>query len=258
MEYKKAELQKEVEKLEAEMGAADFWSDKNKAQRIIRRIAELKAEIVSGGTSGKYDAGDAVMTIFSGAGGDDAEDFSTMLLNMYIKFCAKKSFGVTVLHQNENDHGGYRNVTIEISGKNIYGTLKNESGVHRLVRVSPFNANAKRHTSFSMVEVIPKFEKNNESDIELNEDDLKIEFSRSSGPGGQNVNKRETAVRIVHLPTNLSAHADGERSQAANKEAALSILKGKIYKALEEDRVSKEKGMYISKTTEVDNAHRSF
>ena len=173
MEYKKAELQKEVEKLEAEMGAADFWSDKNKAQRIIRRIAELKAEIVSGGTSGKYDAGDAVMTIFSGAGGDDAEDFSTMLLNMYIKFCAKKSFGVTVLHQNENDHGGYRNVTIEISGKSAYGTLKNESGVHRLVRVSPFNANAKRHTSFSMVEVIPKFEKINAKDIDIPESERK-------------------------------------------------------------------------------------
>ena len=172
MEYKKAELQKEVEKLEAEMGAADFWSDKNKAQRIIRRIAELKAEIVSGGTSGKYDAGDAVMTIFSGAGGDDAEDFSTMLLNMYIKFCAKKSFGVTVLHQNENDHGGYRNVTIEISGKSAYGTLKNESGVHRLVRVSPFNAKNLRHTSFALVEVIPRFAKTGE--IKIPADDLKI------------------------------------------------------------------------------------
>src|SRR3989344_1729049 len=258
MEYKKAELQKEVEKLEAEMGAADFWSDKNKAQRIIRRIAELKAEIVSGGTSGKYDAGDAVMTIFSGAGGDDAEDFSTMLLNMYIKFCAKKSFGVTVLH--ENDHGGYRNVTIEISGKSAYGTLKNESGVHRLVRVSPFNANAKRHTSFSMVEVIPKFEKINAKDIDIPESEIRVELSRSSGPGGQNVNKRETAVRVVHIPTNLSAQSDNERSQGQNKEKALSILKGKIFKALEEARVTKEKGMYISKTTQIEwgNQIRSY
>ena len=260
MEYKKAELQKEVEKLEAEMGAADFWSDKNKAQRIIRRIAELKAEIVSGGTSGKYDAGDAVMTIFSGAGGDDAEDFSTMLLNMYIKFCAKKSFGVTVLHQNENDHGGYRNVTIEISGKSAYGTLKNESGVHRLVRVSPFNANAKRHTSFSMVEVIPKFEKINAKDIDIPESEIRVELSRSSGPGGQNVNKRETAVRVVHIPTNLSAQSDNERSQGQNKEKALQILYGKIYKELEEKRISKEKGMYISKTTQIEwgNQIRSY
>jgi len=260
MEYKKAELQKEVEKLEAEMGAADFWSDKNKAQRIIRRIAELKAEIVSGGTSGKYDAGDAVMTIFSGAGGDDAEDFSTMLLNMYIKFCAKKSFGVTVLHQNENDHGGYRNVTIEISGKSAYGTLKNESGVHRLVRVSPFNANAKRHTSFSMVEVIPKFEKINAKDIDIPESEIRVELSRSSGPGGQNVNKRETAVRVVHIPTNLSAQSDNERSQGQNKEKALQILYGKIYKALEEKRISQEKGMYISKTTQIEwgNQIRSY
>ena len=260
MEYKKAELQKEVEKLEAEMGAADFWSDKNKAQRIIRRIAELKAEIVSGGTSGKYDAGDAVMTIFSGAGGDDAEDFSAMLLNMYIKFCAKKSFGVTVLHQNENDHGGYRNVTIEISGKSAYGTLKNESGVHRLVRVSPFNANAKRHTSFSMVEVIPKFEKINAKDIDIPESEIRVELSRSSGPGGQNVNKRETAVRVVHIPTNLSAQSDNERSQGQNKEKALQILYGKIYKALEEKRISQEKGMYISKTTQIEwgNQIRSY
>src|SRR3989344_7644641 len=140
MEYKKAELQKEVEKLEAEMGAADFWSDKNKAQRIIRRIAELKAEIVSGGTSGKYDAGDAVMTIFSGAGGDDAEYFSTMLLNMYLKFFEKQNFEVKLLHENKNDHGGYRNIALEIHSKNAYGMLKNESGVHRLVRISPFNA----------------------------------------------------------------------------------------------------------------------
>ena len=143
-------------------------------------------------------------------------------------------------------------MTVEISGKSAYGTLKNESGVHRLVRISPFNANAKRHTSFSMVEIIPKFEKNNEKDIDLDEKDLRVELSRSSGPGGQNVNKRETAVRIVHIPTNLSAQADGERSQAQNKEKAMAILKGKIYKALEEKRISKEEGMYISKTMEIE------
>lgn len=237
-----------IAELEAEMMRPDFWSDKEKAQSTIRELGRLKDELEG---LGKYDRGGAVMTVFSGAGGDDAEDFSAMLLNMYFKFFEHLGFQYFTLHQNQNDHGGYRNVTVEVVGKNAYGTLKNESGVHRLVRVSPFNANAKRHTSFSMVEVIPKFEKQNEADIELDEKDLKFEFSRSSGPGGQNVNKRETAVRIVHVPTNLSAQSDSERTQEANKEKALSILRGKIFKALEEERVSKEKGMYISKTTEV-------
>ena len=258
----KENLQKELETLEAEMASADFWLDKNKAQNTIRRITELKAEIAGNGKGQrKYDAGDAVMTIFSGAGGDDAEDFSSILLEMYRKYFEKKSFGMTVLHANENDHGGYRNVTVEVSGKSAYGTLKNESGVHRLVRVSPFNANAKRHTSFSMVEVIPKFEKSSKlTDMDIPESDIRVELSRSSGPGGQNVNKRETAVRVVHIPTNLSAQSDNERSQAQNKEKAISILYGKIYKALEEERISKEKGMYISKTTQIEwgNQIRSY
>ena len=255
----KDKLKKELAELEAEMASPDFWTNKDSAQATIRRIAELKAEIVG---AGKYDVGDAVMTIFSGAGGDDAEDFSAMLLNMYLKYCSKKNWSVSVLHKNDNDHGGFRNVTIEISGKSVYGTLKNESGVHRLVRVSPFNANAKRHTSFSMVEVIPKFEKmkGKSDDIEIPESELRVELSRSSGPGGQNVNKRETAVRVVHIPTNLSAQCDNERSQGQNKEKAISILKGKIFKAMEEARVTKEKGMYISKTTQIEwgNQIRSY
>ena len=246
----KEEIQKKILELEAEMAAPDFWNDVEGAQRKIKELQDLKYQLENGEGS-VYDRGDAVMTIFSGAGGDDSEDFSAMLLKMYFKYFENKGWGYEILHQNQNNHGGYRNVTVEISGKNVYGTLKNESGVHRLVRISPFNANAKRHTSFSMVEIIPKFDKQNENEIEINEDDLKVEFSRSSGPGGQNVNKRETAVRVVHLPTNLSAHADGERSQLQNKEKALAILKGKIYKALEEKRIAKEKGMYISKTTEV-------
>ncbi|HBD24550.1 MAG: Peptide chain release factor 2 [Parcubacteria group bacterium GW2011_GWF2_40_69] len=254
----KEELKKELEKLETEMVSADFWSNKDKAQTTIKRIQELKAEIEG---VGKYDSGDAVMTIFSGAGGDDAEDFSSILLNMYLKYCDKNNFQVAVLHQNENDHGGYRNITIEISGKGAYGILKNESGVHRLVRISPFNAKSLRHTSFSMVEVIPKFEKSTKlSDLDIPDTDIKVELSRSSGPGGQNVNKRETAVRVVHIPTNLSAQSDNERSQAQNKEKAMQILYGKIYKALEEERISKEKGMYISKTTQIEwgNQIRSY
>jgi peptide chain release factor 2 len=252
------DLKKELAFLEDRMTRADFWSDKSAAQDVIKRVQELKAEIQSGGAGGKYDRGNALMTVFSGAGGDDAEDFSSLLLQMYLKFCEKKGFETTILHKNENDHGGYRNITLEIRGKNVYGTLKNESGVHRLVRISPFNANAKRHTSFSMVEVIPEFEK--VTDFEIPENEIRVELSRSSGPGGQNVNKRETAVRVVHIPTNISAQSDNERSQGQNKETALKILKGKIFKALEDERIKKEEGMYISKTTQIEwgNQIRSY
>ena len=241
----KEEILKKIEVIEAAMSSADFWNDKDRAQATIKEHQALKDELEG---VGKYDRGSAVMTIFSGAGGDDAEDFSRILLEMYLKLFAKKGWSYTVVHQNENDHGGFRNITLEIDGKNIYGTLKNESGVHRLVRVSPFNASQKRHTSFSMVEVIPKFEKQEE--VKIPPEDVRVELSKSSGPGGQNVNKRETAVRIVHTPTNLAVHVESERSQAQNKEKAMRMLEAKLYKQLEEERKAKEKGMYISKTTQ--------
>ena len=144
------DLKKEIDTLESEMAGADFWSDKVRAQGVIRRIKELKDELLG---ASAYDKGDAVLSIMSGAGGDDAEDFSGMLLHMYMKYIESLGWSMNLIHENKNDTNGYRNVSIEIIGKNAYGTLKNESGVHRLVRVSPFNANAKRHTSFSLVEV---------------------------------------------------------------------------------------------------------
>ena len=237
------------------MQSADFWADKGMAQAVIKELNELKAE-ASGG--GKYDSGGAILTIFSGAGGDDSEDFSAMLFAMYRKYFEKRGWETVILHQNQNDHGGFRNLTIEVNGKNVYGDLKGESGVHRLVRISPFNAQKKRHTSFSMVEVIPKFEK--AVDIEIPDSELEVTYARSSGPGGQNVNKRETAVRAVHLPTKLAVHVETERSQAQNKEKAVSILKGKLYKIMEEERLAKEKGMQISKTTSIEwgNQIRSY
>lgn len=249
------EIKKKIERLEADMSSADFWTDKNLAQSKIKELQELKDELAG---VGKYDKGDAVMTIFSGAGGDDAEDFSRILLEMYLKYFDKQKWGYSIIHKNENDHGGYRNITIEINGKNVYGTLRNESGVHRLVRISPFNANAKRHTSFSMVEVIPKFEKPDE--IKIPPEEIRVELSKSSGPGGQNVNKRETAVRLVHIPTNLSVHVESERSQAQNREKAQILLEAKLYKLLEDERKAKEKGMYISKTTQIEwgNQIRSY
>jgi peptide chain release factor 2 len=244
-----------IQELEAEMNNPEFWADKTRAQNVIKEIQDLKIQREGGG---KYDKGSAIMTIFSGAGGDDAEDFSAILLTMYRKFIEKNNWSWSLIHEHKNDHGGFRNITIEIDGKNVYGTLKNESGVHRLVRISPFNAKQQRHTSFSMVEVIPKFAETEE--VELKSDELKIETAKAGGPGGQNVNKRETAVRIVHIPTNISVHVTSERSQAQNKDKALQMLKGKLYKRAEEERIAKEKGMYISKTTDIEwgNQIRSY
>ena len=252
---KRNEIEKQIEFLELEMQDPNFWDDKNLAQRKVQELQILKDAFLG---VGKYDKGGAVITIFSGAGGDDAEDFSAILLNMYLKYIQKQNWKYYLIHENKNDHGGYRNITIEIQGKNVYGTLKNESGVHRLVRISPFNAKKLRHTSFSMVEVIPKFEKL--SEIDIPEDDIRVEFTKSSGPGGQNVNKRETAVRVVHIPTNMAVHVESERSQVQNREKAIQILTGKIYKKLEEENTAREKGMQISKSTQIEwgNQIRSY
>jgi peptide chain release factor 2 len=256
------DIKKKIEEIEVEMNSADFWSNKNEAQAKIKELEEWKDKLAG---VGKYDKGGAVMTIFSGAGGDDAEDFSRILLEMYLKFFDKNKWQYSIIHKNENDHGGYRNITLEIngnpstsSGSGPYGVLKNESGVHRLVRISPFNAKQLRHTSFSMVEIIPKFEKTGE--VKIPPEELKTEYSKSSGPGGQNVNKRETAVRLVHIPTNLAVHVESERSQAQNKEKAQAMLEAKLYKLLEDERKAKEKGMYISKTTQIEwgNQIRSY
>lgn len=254
------QIEEQIKKLEEEMILPDFWNDKNRAQSVLKELQELKNKKDGKEGPRKFDKGSAMMTIISGAGGDDAEDFSAMLLSMYMKYANKKGWDISFIHENQNDHGGYRNITLEINGKNVYGTLKNESGVHRLVRVSPFNAKKLRHTSFSLVEVLPKFSKLDEKDFIISESDLKIEFAKSSGPGGQNVNKRETAVRIVHIPTNISVHASGERSQEKNRETAMSVLRAKIFKKAQEEKKSFEESLKISKGTDIEwgNQIRSY
>lgn len=257
-------IEKEIQKIESDMASADFWNDKDKAQAAIKELQELKEKKEG---VGKYDRGNAIVNILSGAGGDDAEDFTAILFNMYRKFVADRGWDAAIIHEHTNDHGGFRNVTFEVIGKpvrpgqpggNPYGTLKNESGVHRLVRISPFNAKQMRHTSFSLVEVIPKFEKVEVSEIPA--DQVRVELSKAGGPGGQNVNKRETSVRIVHIPTNISVHVSSERSQAQNKDRAFALLKGKLYKKQEEDQKKKAQGLAVSSTTDIEwgNQIRSY
>ncbi|MBR9683043.1 PCRF domain-containing protein, partial [Candidatus Woesearchaeota archaeon] len=196
--------------------------------------------------SGKYDRGNAILSIYSGAGGQDAQDWATMLQRMYEKYSVFRRFQVKVLHQSFGEGGGpegrigIKSVTLEIKGSYAFGFLKKETGVHRLVRLSPFSSKSLRHTSFALVEVLPNILKT-EEEIKIKPEDLDIETFKASGPGGQHVNKRETAIRITHLKTGITASCQSERLQGTNKDKAMKILVAKLYRLKEEEAQKKLK-----------------
>lgn len=262
-----------AKEIERQMQNPSFWADRENAAKLSQELADIKNIIEKFNDAqseeelkvleketlfdGEFDSKNAILSVHAGAGGTEAQDWAQMLLRMYLRFAEKQNYKSEILDQSKGEEVGVKSAEVKISGHNAYGKLKGEAGVHRLVRISPYDADKARHTSFALVEVIPEFDEI--SDIEIPEKELKIDVFRSGGHGGQSVNTTDSAVRITHLPSKIVVSVQNERSQLQNKETAMKILKMKLKKIQIDEKKSKEKEIIGAHTSaEWGNQIRSY
>ncbi len=239
---KYARLSSQCEDFETLLDMADEEQDESLYEEIPVEFEKLSAAIeefrIATLLTGPYDGANAVLSLHAGAGGTEAQDWVSMLYRMYVRYCERTGYTVRTLDMLDGDEAGIKSVTFEVDGENAYGYLKAEKGVHRLVRISPYDSAARRHTSFASLDVTPIFD-DDDNTIEINPEDIRIDTYRSGGAGGQNVNKVSSAIRITHFATGIVVQCQNERSQLQNKEMAMRMLKGKLLEIKERERMEK-------------------